>query len=54
MVACAILSVELHKTKCVLPSPINTDCAATKYLIVGHSLQSSCVLQGGPGGKITS
>lgn len=38
MVACAIFSVELHKTKCVLPSPINTDYAAIKYFIVGQNL----------------
>lgn len=54
MAACVIFSVELHKNKCVLPSPINTDCSAIKYFIAGHSLQSFCVLQGGCGAGLTS
>lgn len=46
MVALVVFSVKLHKIKCVLPSPINTDSAAIKYFIAGRSLPSLPILQG--------
>lgn len=54
MVDCVIFSVELHKTKCALPSTINTSCAAIKYFIAGRSLRSSHVRQGGTADRVTS